>query len=88
MGIARFSTDAEAIAMANKIEYGLSGAVHSRDVARASKVAEGLEVNLIHINSFTVHENAAVPHGGFKKSGYGRFNGVEGLREFTTTKVS
>jgi hypothetical protein len=57
VGITRFSTDAEAIRIVNKLEYGLSGAVHSRDVTRAAKVAQQLEINLVHINSFTLHDN-------------------------------
>jgi len=58
VGITRFSTDAEAIRIVNKLEYGLSGAVHSRNVTRAAKVAQQLEINLVHINSFTLHDNA------------------------------
>lgn len=58
VGITRFSTDAEAIRIVNKLECGLSGAVHSRDVTRAVKVAQQLEINLVHINSFTLHDNA------------------------------
>jgi acyl-CoA reductase-like NAD-dependent aldehyde dehydrogenase len=58
VGITRFESDAEAICVANKLEYGLSGAVHSRDVARAAKLAKQLEINLVHINSFTMHDNA------------------------------
>ncbi|KAF8299299.1 ALDH-like protein [Clavulina sp. PMI_390] len=86
MGIIRFKTDAEAVQLANKLEYGLSGAVHGRDLLRATKVARQLEINLVHINTFTLHDNAMIPHGGWKKSGYGRFNGFEGIREFTQTK--
>lgn len=58
VGITRFSDDAEAISIANKLDHGLSGAVHSRDVTRAAKVARQLEINLVHINSFTLHDNS------------------------------
>lgn len=58
MGIIRFSSDAEAVRIANKLEYGLSGAVHSRDLARATRIAKQLEINLVHINTFTLHDNA------------------------------
>lgn len=58
MGIIRFSSDAEAVRLTNQLEYGLSGAVHSRDLARATRMARQLEINLIHINSFTLHDNA------------------------------
>lgn len=58
VGIMRFSSDAEAVRLVNKIEYGLSGAVHSRDIARATRIARQLEVGLVHINTFTLHDNA------------------------------
>lgn len=57
VGIIRFKTDDEAVSVSNALEYGLSGAVHSRDLARAQKVAKQLEINMVHINSFTVHDS-------------------------------
>lgn len=42
---------------------------------------------MVHINGATIHDSAQMPHGGWKKSGFGRFNGIEGIREFTQTKV-
>lgn len=40
----------------------------------------------VHINSMSVHDEPSLPHGGMKKSGYGRFGGARGLDEFLTTK--
>lgn len=50
-------------------------------------MAEEIESGMVHINGITVHDVQWLPHGGFKKSGYGRFNGIDGLLEFTQTKV-
>lgn len=61
LGIIHFSSDAEAISIANSLEYGLSGAVHSRDVERARNVAGELEINLVHVNSFTLHDSDVSP---------------------------
>lgn len=40
----------------------------------------------VHINSMTIHDEPVLPHGGVKNSGWGRFNAVEGLNEFLSTK--
>jgi acyl-CoA reductase-like NAD-dependent aldehyde dehydrogenase len=41
----------------------------------------------VHINSMTVHDEAVLPHGGVKRSGFGRFNGTAGLQEFLRSKT-
>lgn len=81
------ASEAEAIEIANDTEYGLSSAVFSRDVARAVRVAQKLETGATQVNGMTVADHASVPHGGTKSSGFGRFNGAEGIRTFTQTKV-
>ncbi|WJG37089.1 Aldehyde/histidinol dehydrogenase [Fusarium oxysporum Fo47] len=45
-------------------------------------LADGLESGAVHINSMTVHDEYSLPHGGVKDSGFGRFNGYQGLDEF------
>ncbi|KAF2458158.1 salicylaldehyde dehydrogenase [Lineolata rhizophorae] len=77
----------EAIRIANDTEYGLSGAVFTKDLARALRVAKEIESGAIHINSMSVHDEAALPHGGVKMSGWGRFNGNWGLEEFLRLKT-
>ncbi|MEM9989614.1 MAG: aldehyde dehydrogenase, partial [Pseudomonadota bacterium] len=74
-GIIRVKSDEEAISIANDTEYGLTGAVFSRDVNRAMAVAEKVESGMCHINGPTVHDEAQMPFGGVKESGYGRFGG-------------
>ncbi|MBK4735121.1 aldehyde dehydrogenase [Noviherbaspirillum pedocola] len=83
VSILRFDTDEEAIRLANDSEYGLSSAVFSRDIGRAMAVAQRIESGICHINGPTVHDEAQMPFGGVKGSGYGRFGGRAAIAEFT-----
>ncbi|HEY7551700.1 MAG TPA: aldehyde dehydrogenase, partial [Hyphomicrobiaceae bacterium] len=73
----------EAVRIANDTPYGLSSAVFGRDVNRAFAVARRLETGICHINGPTVHDEAQMPFGGVKDSGYGRFGGKAAIDEFT-----
>lgn len=73
----------EAIRVANDTEYGLSAAVFGRDIARALSVARRIQSGICHINSATVQDEAQMPFGGTKASGYGRFGGKAAIHEFT-----
>ena len=73
----------EAVATANDNEFGLSSAVFGRDVARAWNVARRIEAGICHVNGPTVHDEAQMPFGGVKSSGYGRFGGKAGVEAFT-----
>ena len=81
--VARADDDEDAIRLANDSEYGLSAAVFSRDVSRAMRVAQRIESGICHINGPTVHDEAQMPFGGVKSSGYGRFGGKASIAEFT-----
>ncbi|HAT1619693.1 TPA: aldehyde dehydrogenase [Raoultella planticola] len=81
--IIRVQDEQEALTVANESEYGLSSAVYSRDTARAWNVAQRLQTGICHINGPTVHDEAQMPFGGCKASGYGRFGGRAGVAEFT-----
>ena len=83
VSVVRVGDDAEAIAVANDTEYGLSSAVFSRDIPRAMNVANRIDAGMCHINGPTVHDEAQMPFGGMKASGYGRFGGDAGIAEFT-----
>ncbi len=72
-----------AVELANDTEYGLSAAVFGRDITRAMKVARRIESGICHINGPTVHDEAQMPFGGVKSSGYGRFGGQAGIDAFT-----
>ncbi len=73
----------EMVALANDTEYGLSASVWGQDLERAEAVARRIEAGAVHINSPTPADSPPVPHGGWKSSGWGRFNGAEGIRGFT-----
>lgn len=81
--IVRVRGDNEAIACANDNEYGLSSAIFSRDIARAMQLAKRIESGICHINGPTVHDEAQMPFGGVKSSGFGHFGGKAGVAEFT-----
>ncbi|GAA5837311.1 hypothetical protein JCM11251_004963 [Rhodosporidiobolus azoricus] len=81
-----FKEDEKAIFYANDHEYGLSAAVFTENIDRGLRIAREIDSGGVHINGATVHDHGQVPHGGMKSSGYGRFNGGEGIREFTQIK--
>jgi benzaldehyde dehydrogenase (NAD) len=81
--VTRVSSEAEAIAAANDSAYGLSAAVFTRDAARGFQVARRIESGICHVNAPTVHDEAQMPFGGVKDSGYGRFGGLAGIDAFT-----
>jgi acyl-CoA reductase-like NAD-dependent aldehyde dehydrogenase len=80
-------SDEEAIELSNDTDYGLSAAIYTEDLRRGLRLAKKIKSGAVHINSMSVHDETALPHGGFKKSGYGRFNGLEGLEEWVQTKT-
>ena len=81
--VIRVKDDAEAVASANDTEYGLTSAVFSENIRRALKMAKRIDAGMCHINGPTVHDEAQMPFGGTKSSGYGRFGGKAGIAEFT-----
>ncbi|RYH27860.1 MAG: aldehyde dehydrogenase family protein, partial [Alcaligenaceae bacterium] len=83
--IATFSSDDEAIALANATEYGLASYLFSENLSRILKIVEGLEFGMVGVNQGVV-SNAAAPFGGVKHSGFGREGGFEGIEEYLSTK--
>jgi acyl-CoA reductase-like NAD-dependent aldehyde dehydrogenase len=73
----------EAVRVANASEYGLSASVFGRDVLRAFQVAKRVQSGMCHINGPTVQDEAQMPFGGMKGSGYGRFGGRAAIDQFT-----
>src|SRR3954451_4722894 len=80
-----FSSDEEALHAANDSEYGLVAYVFTRDLKRAIRVSEGLDVGMVGLNRGLV-SNPAAPFGGVKESGFGREGGAEGIEEYVYTK--
>jgi benzaldehyde dehydrogenase (NAD) len=81
--IVRVDGEEAAIACANDNPYGLSAAVFTGDTARGWRVASRIESGICHVNGPTVHDEAQMPFGGVKNSGYGRFGGRAGIEAFT-----
>jgi len=81
----RFSDLDEVIERANNTEYGLAGAVWSKDIGLAVSVAQRLDTGTVWINQ-NLESSPSVPLGGHKQSGIGVENGVAGLMEFTQPK--
>ena len=81
----RFTTDDEAIAMANDTEFGLAAYFYGRDIGRVWRVAEALESGMIGINTGLISTEVA-PFGGVKESGLGREGSKYGLEEFLEIK--
>jgi acyl-CoA reductase-like NAD-dependent aldehyde dehydrogenase len=79
-----FDTEDEAVAIANDSDYGLSGAIHTKDLARGVRVARRLETGMVHINDSTISDEPIVPFGGEKHSGLGRLSGQATIDELTT----
>ena len=82
----RFSSDDEAIAMANDTRYGPAAAVFSRDVGRALSAARKLEFGTVWVNEHLFPLASEMPHGGFKESGYGKDMSLYSMEEYTRIK--
>lgn len=82
-----FETEEEAVRLANDSEYGLSASVWSKDNKRADRVARQIKTGNVSINNVMLTEgNAALPFGGVKNSGFGRYKGEAGLHSFSNLK--
>jgi acyl-CoA reductase-like NAD-dependent aldehyde dehydrogenase len=81
--VLRGEGDEELLRLANDSEFGLSAAIFSRDVSRALVLAQRVESGICHINGPTVHDEAQMPFGGVKASGYGSFGSKASIDFFT-----
>jgi betaine-aldehyde dehydrogenase len=86
MSIFKFRDEAEALAMANAIDLGLTAAVWTNDINRALRVAQSVQAGYVWVNGVGQHYRG-VPYGGFKNSGIGREEGISELLSYTEEKV-
>jgi succinate-semialdehyde dehydrogenase/glutarate-semialdehyde dehydrogenase len=85
--ITTFASDEQALAQANRTEYGLVAYAFTRSLDRGYRVMEALETGMVGLNQGLV-SNAGAPFGGIKHSGFGREGGPEGIEEYLETKYS
>lgn len=85
LSVIPFSDSDEAIAIANDVEYGLTGGVFSQDIKRALRIARDIEAGCVYVNEW-FGGSVETPFGGMKKSGIGREKGLEALESYLQTK--
>ena len=88
VAIMKFSTEDEAIALANDSPYGLSSSVWTKDLIRAERVAKKVHAGSVSVNNaLATLGNAGLPFGGVKDSGIGRYKSQFGLYSFSNIKA-
>ena len=85
LSVIRFKDEAEALAIANDVRFGLAAGVWTQDIARAMRMAEGIKAGNLWINTYR-QVSFLTPFGGFKDSGLGRENGIDGVKEYLEVK--
>ncbi|MEK6922528.1 MAG: aldehyde dehydrogenase family protein [Nanoarchaeota archaeon] len=78
----------EAIKVCNSVAYGLSSAIYTNNIKNAMIAIEEIDTGLVYVNSSTIGAEVHLPFGGTKDTGHGREAGIEGIHEFSETKVA
>ncbi len=85
LSVIRFKTDDEAIQIANDIDFGLAAGVWTQSIKRAIRTSRAIRAGTVWVNTYRA-VSYMTPFGGYKKSGIGRENGIEAIREYMQTK--
>lgn len=85
MTVQKFGTEAEALAMANGVNYGLASSVWTKDIGTAMRMSKRLDFGTVWVNTH-IPLVAEMPHGGFKHSGYGKDLSMYGFEDYTRIK--
>jgi len=86
MTVQTFSTDEEALAIANETEFALGGGLWTNDLSRAHRMARDIHAGMVWVNSYK-RAHPGSPFGGMGASGYGREMGFEAMHEYTEAKA-
>ena len=84
--VTSFGSVDEAIAIANGTPYGLVTGIWTRDLGKALTLATAIKSGQVRVNAYSVEGSIGLPFGGYKRSGFGREQGVEGLANYTQVK--
>jgi len=85
LAVVPFEDEEEAVSLANDTVYGLAAGIWTGDATRAIRIAERIQAGTIYVNNY-FNSATQSPVGGYKQSGYGRENGIEGILSFMQTK--
>jgi acyl-CoA reductase-like NAD-dependent aldehyde dehydrogenase len=86
LAIMTFDDLEEAVAIANRTQYGLVAGVWTRDINKALAVSSRIKSGQVYVNTYGAGGGVELPFGGYKKSGYGREKGLESLASYTQVK--
>jgi aldehyde dehydrogenase (NAD+) len=84
--VTSFESVEDAIAIANGTPYGLVTGIWTKDLGKALRVATAVKSGQVRVNAYTVEGSIGLPFGGYKRSGFGREQGVEALTNYTQVK--
>jgi aldehyde dehydrogenase (NAD+) len=87
LAAASFSDAEEAVRLANSTDYGMISALWTQDISRAHRLIGALRSAQVYVNSYGAGGGVELPFGGYKRSGYGREKGIEGLLGYTQLKT-
>jgi acyl-CoA reductase-like NAD-dependent aldehyde dehydrogenase len=88
LAILEFDGEEEALEIANNTIYGLAGAVWSKDISRAHRMARAIQAGTVWVNCWDPTGDLSIPFGGYKQSGFGRDKSLHALDKYTNLKTT